>query len=411
MSEMLGKATSRLEVMKKLIRRLHEGAPVEEVKSEFQNLVRYTDPCEIARMEQQLLGEGLPVHELCQMCDLHSQVVMELLPEETLSFPAGHPFDTFSKENRAILQLVKKIENLLRQWQEATNGENLVQVALAILQGFHQLLDVDKHYKRKEYLLFPMLERHGITGPSQIMWAKDDEVRQKLNQISQELRAFCSGQTTFPKERLTLVAKDALAAVVKMVNKEERILLPMAARTLTPEEWAEIWQESPQFGWCLVEPGTSYQPPVSHRAKSDDSDLAQGVIQLPTGRLGVEQLLAILRVLPVDITFVDENDRVVYFSDGPDRIFDRNVTILGRKVQHCHPPKSVHVVEQILNDFRSGRQNVAEFWINFRGKFVHIRYFAVRDSEGKYLGTLEVTQDVTRIRQLEGERRLLQYDS
>ena len=113
----------------------------------------------------------------------------------------------------------------------------------------------------------------------------------------------------------------------------------------------------------------------------------------------------------MDITFVDEDDRVVYFSDGPDRIFDRNVTILGRKVQHCHPPKSVHVVEQILNDFRSGRQSVAEFWINFRGKFVHIRYFAVRDPQGKYLGTLEVTQDVTRIRTLEGERRLLQYDS
>ncbi len=411
MSEILGKPMPRLEVMKKLIRRLHEGAPVQEVKSEFQNLVRHTDAREIVLMEQQLLAEGLPVHDLCQMCDLHSQVVMEILPEETFSFPAGHPLDTFSKENRAILQLAEKIEKLVRQWQESPSGGNSVQVALEILEGFHQLLDVDKHYKRKEYLLFPMLERHGITGPSQVMWAKDDEVRQKLNQISQELRAFCSGQSTFPKERLTLVAKDALAAVVEMVNKEERILLPMAAKTLTPEEWAEIWRESPQFGWCLVEPGSSYEPSVGQEAKSVSSDLSCGSIQLPTGRLQVDQLLGILRVLPVDLTFVDENDRVVYFSDGPERIFDRNVTILGRKVQHCHPPKSVHVVEQILNDFRSGRQSVAEFWINFRGKFVHIRYFAVRDTEGKYLGTLEVTQDVTRIRQLEGERRLLQYDS
>ena len=411
MSEILAKTLPRLEIMKKLIRRLHEGAPVEEVRLEFQNLVRQTDAREIAIMEQQLLAEGLPVHDLCQMCDLHSQVVMETLPKETFSFPPGHPVDTFSKENRAILQLVQQLENLLRRWQEAASQENCAQLCLEVLQGFHLLQDIDKHYKRKEYLLFPILERHGITGPSQVMWAKDDQVRQKLSQISQELRSWCSQQNGVPPEQVFLLAQDVLAAVVEMVNKEERILLPMAVKTLTPEEWAEIWQESPQFGWCLVEPGTSYQPSVAQDGKSDREDLSDGVIPLPTGRLRVEQLLGLLRALPVDITFVDEDDRVVYFSDGPDRIFDRNVTILGRKVQHCHPPKSVHVVEQILNDFRSGRQSVAEFWINFRGKFVHIRYFAVRDPQGKYLGTLEVTQDVTRIRTLEGERRLLQYDS
>jgi hypothetical protein len=133
-------------------------------------------------------------------------------------------------------------------------------------------------------------------------------------------------------------------------------------------------------------------------------------ISLPTGNLSLEQLISIFKTLPVDLTFVDADDRVAFFSEGPQRVFSRSKAIVGRKVQHCHPPRSVDVVDRILSDFREGRQNVAEFWINFHGRFVHIRYFAVRDDKGKYAGTLEVTQDASRIRALEGERRLLEYD-
>ena len=131
---------------------------------------------------------------------------------------------------------------------------------------------------------------------------------------------------------------------------------------------------------------------------------------MPTGHVTVEQLTAVLSTLPLDLTFVDADDRVAFFSEGPDRIFARSKAIIGRKVQHCHPPSSVDIVDRILDDFRSGRENVAEFWIDFHGKFVHIRYFAVRDKDGKYLGTVELTQDVAPLRALEGERRLLQYN-
>jgi len=131
---------------------------------------------------------------------------------------------------------------------------------------------------------------------------------------------------------------------------------------------------------------------------------------MPTGNVTVEQLTSVLSTLPIDLTFVDANDRVAFFTEGPDRIFARSKAIIGRKVQHCHPPSSVDVVDHILDDFRAGRQNVAEFWINLRGKFVHIRYFAVRDKEGKYLGTVELTQDIAPLRELAGERRLLQYN-
>ena len=179
--------------------------------------------------------------------------------------------------------------------------------------------------------------------------------------------------------------------------------------TLTEDEWGEIWASSPRYGWCLVEPREGYRPPESAVREAMRID-ERAAVQLPTGSLSLEKLTRIFATLPVDLTFVDTDDRVAFFSEGPERVFARSKAIIGRKVQHCHPPRSVEVVDRILDDFRTGRQSVAEFWIEFQGRFVHIRYFAVRGGEGQYLGTLEVTQDATRLRALEGERRLLQYE-
>ncbi len=204
-------------------------------------------------------------------------------------------------------------------------------------------------------------------------------------------------------------ANAAPAAVEEMIYKEENILLPMCRSTLTEEEWAEIRAASPRYGWRLVEPRTGYRPPEASIPEALRLSTAEA-IQLPRGNLPVEQLTALFSTLPVDITFVDAEDRVRFFSEGPDRVFARSKAIIGRKVQHCHPPRSVDVVDRILDDFRAGRQKVAEFWINFHGQFVHIRYFPLRNEAGAYLGTLEVTQEVSGIRALKGERRLLQYD-
>ena len=192
--------------------------------------------------------------------------------------------------------------------------------------------------------------------------------------------------------------------------KEENILLPMSLNALTEDEWGEIWQQTPEYGYCLVEPGEGYRPPVSAEPGKVAAIGANESLLFPTGALTPAQIRGLFGALPLDVTFVDADDRVRYFSEGTGRVFARSKAILGRKVQHCHPPKSVHIVEQILDDFKGGRQNVAEFWIPFHSRFVHIGYFAVRDAAGKYLGTLEVTQDLTKLRSLAGERRLLQYD-
>jgi hypothetical protein len=185
----------------------------------------------------------------------------------------------------------------------------------------------------------------------------------------------------------------------------------MALDTLTREEWGVIWSESPRIGWCLVDPREGYQPPRSV-APADPLDVpAHRAMVLPTGHLTLDQLRALFATLPVDLTFVDADDRVAFFSEGPSRIFSRSKAIVGRKVQHCHPPRSVDVVDRILGDFKAGTHDTSEFWIELHGRFVHIRYFAVRSPEQPYMGCLEVTQDVTGIRALQGERRLLQYDA
>ena len=271
-------------------------------------------------------------------------------------------------------------------------------------QALNELQDVDKHYQRKEHLLFTCLERHGITGPSKVMWGKDDQIRELLKDLSAALR---EADTTVAEWKLLAATTGAAAAssVQEMIYKEEQILLPICLERFTADEWAEIWASSPRYGWCLVEPREGYKP-VDLQA---DRTSVPGGVSLPTGTLALEQLIAIFSTLPVDLTFVDADDRVAFFSEGPNRVFARSRAIIGRMVQNCHPPRSVDVVERILSDFRTGRQNVAEFWIQFVGRFVHIRYFAVRSEDGRYLGTLEVTQDVGPIRALEGERRLLEY--
>jgi DUF438 domain-containing protein len=240
------------------------------------------------------------------------------------------------------------------------------------------------------------------------MWAKDDEVRARLKALDSTLNIH-GAQSADVKKIASSLCEQALVAVEEMMYKEENILLPMCLQTFTEDEWAEIHAASPRYGWCLVEPGTGYQPPQARIPEGVVLEEKTGV-QLPTGNLTIQQLTAMFATLPVDITFVDAEDRVRFYSEGPDRVFARSKAIIGRKVQHCHPPKSVDVVDRILTDFRGGRQNVAEFWLTFHGKFVHVRYFAVREN-GNYLGTLEVTQDLTRLRTLEGERRLLQYDA
>ena len=406
MSELIDNRAERIRMLKQVVQGLHRGEDPEKVKNRLKTLVRQCDAGEIAAMEQELMADGVPVKEIMGMCDLHSQVVRELIVDRPHA-PAvrGHPVDVFRRENAALLDRSAKLREALSDLGEGPAGEApdaaMLQRARELL---NEIMDVGQHYARKENLLFPILERHGIVGPSKVMWGKDDEVRGLLRALVKSLGTEGANAGEW-KTVAETVGAPALAALEEMVQKEEKILLPMSLQTLNETEWGEIWTQSPEFGWCLVDPEGEYRPPEAQTQRP-----LSGAIVFPTGSLELDQLKAIFCTLPVDVTFVDDEDRVRFFSEGPDRVFIRPKAVIGRKVHHCHPPSSVHVVDQILDDFKAGRQNVAEFWIELQGRFVHIRYFAVRDDGGKYRGTLEVTQDVTSIRKLEGERRLLEYN-
>jgi hypothetical protein len=266
-------------------------------------------------------------------------------------------------------------------------------------------MDVDKHYRRKENLLFPFLEKYGISGPPKVMWGKHDEIRDLLKSSILKLRETSGASEIAAICRKTVAP--ALEAVVGMTMKEEQILLPMCMDTLTEEDWYEIYQQTGEIGYCLYDPQEKWEP-EGLEEKQISLKETQGV-RLPSGSFTPEELEAMLNVLPVDITFVDRNDKVKYFSQGNERIFDRNRAILGRDVRMCHPPASVHIVDQIIEDFKTGRQDCAPFWIQMGDQFVHIAYYAMRDADGNYLGTVEMSQNIAPLRALEGEKRILSY--
>jgi DUF438 domain-containing protein len=410
MSEVIDNKAYRVRVLKDIIKHLHAGNPPEQVQRQMREIVKQTDASEIMAMEQELMAEGMPVEEVRSMCDLHSQVTRDVLVQfpAPKAIPPGHPVDTFRRENEALGTVIAQMKQAMAELQNIAEAADPAPIVLRIRQSYNELMDVDKHYQRKEHALFSCLERHGITGPSKVMWAKDDDIRNLLKQLGQSLHPGSAAAGAW-KATLLSTAAAAINAAGEMIYKEENILLPMSLETLSEDEWAEIWSASPKYGWCIVEPRQGYAPSASVAREAMEVPYS-GALMLPTGNVSLEQLAAVFSTLPLDLTFVDADDRVAFFTEGPSRVFARSKAIIGRKVQNCHPPKSVETVDQILSDFKAGRQNVAEFWINFQGKFVHVRYFAVRSTDGRYLGTVELTQDLTPLRALEGERRLLQYE-
>jgi DUF438 domain-containing protein len=399
MSQEINNREKRKQAIKDMLRQLHEGKTVEEVQSIFRDAFDGVSASEISAAEQALINEGLPVAEVQRLCDVHSAVfkgsIEEIHAPSDVSKIPGHPAHTLKAENAAITaHMNERIRPLLSQVQAGKLA------AQTLLPEIGSLLAIDQHYSRKENLFFPYLEQHGITAPPKVMWGVDDEIRALLKD-SAKLAAQGSDQTAAK-------LAEGLTRVEEMIFKEENILIPMLIDTLSAEEWSNIAQESGEIGYCMIE-----TPPV-WRAKGAPAEQAaapaapaSGAVQLPTGFLSVPELSRLLDTLPIDITFVGADDTVRYFSQGSERVFPRTKAIIGRNVKNCHPPASVHIVEGIIADFKNGRKDHEDFWIKLGDKFVYIRYFAVRDEAGTYLGVLEITQDIKPIQAIEGEKRLV----
>lgn len=408
MSELANKARRRKDLLKHLILQLHEGKAPGEVRPQLVNLLGRVPYSEVVEVEQELIAEGLPSDEILKLCDLHTAAMKGVIDiAGQTEVPPGHPVHTFRQENKALqgeLTLTEKLYSEIGEMpDDADVGEQINQLRI----HFGLLSDVGKHYSRKENLLFPFLEKKGITGPPKVMWGKHDEVRDYLNGAVEALKAATGIRAAEAKSLVDLALKPATDAIGEMIFKEEEILLPMTLDKLSEAEWYSIYTQSVEIGFCLFDPTDKWQP-KSVMAPTVAAGTEEK-IQLPTGSMTPAELTAILNSIPFDLTFVDKNDTVRYFTQGRERIFARNRAIIGRQVQMCHPPSSVHIVQQIVDDFRSGRQSRAPFWITLHDRFIHIEYFALRDENGEYLGTLEVSQDLTEKRSLKGEQRLLSY--
>lgn len=406
MSELLENAARRKDVLKHLILQLHKGQAPDVVRAQLIRMLGQVPYDDVVEVEQELIKEGLPTEEILKLCDVHSQALRGTITlEKARQVPAGHPVHTFKQENRALELELRAVGALYDDLGKATNESDVNELLCQIRERFNSLFDVEKHYTRKEHLVFPFLEKHGITGPSTVMWGKDDQVREL---IKGALEALQAGPLTREDALglLSFVLKPASDAIAEMIYKEEQILFPMSLDTLTENEWHAVYNQSPEIGFCLYDPQDRW---LDAERTAAGEERQNEKINFPSGSMTPRELNAILSSLPFDLTFVDKDDRVRFFTQGAERIFVRSRAVLGRKVQLCHPPKSVHMVQQILDDFRAGRESRAPFWINFKGRFIHIEYVALRDEAGEYLGTLEITQDLTEKRQLDGEQRLLQY--
>lgn len=409
MSEIINNREYRQKVLKELIKELHNGKSVEEVKERFAKLIEGIAPSEISEMEQALIMEGMPVSEVQRLCDVHAAVFkgsIEEIHSEERRKPEeadGHPIHTFKMENRAIEKLIdQKIEPLLKDFKKNDSKDKIY----SLLENFNLLYDIDKHYLRKENIIFPFLEKYGITAPPKVMWGVDDEIRDAIKDIKKNLTNY-SGS----KEEVTSKAEETLNRMKEMIFKEENILFPMCIDTFTEDEWVRAMEESDEIGYALIEPKAKWKPKRDNLAKEKEETITntnkEGYIKLPTGFLSLKELTSLLSTLPIDITFIDKDDIVKYFSQSSERIFARTKAVIGRSVQNCHPPASVHIVEQLLEDFKSGKKNHEDFWIKMGSMYVYIRYFAVRDENKEYLGTLEVTQNIKPIQEIQGEKRLM----
>jgi len=426
MSEIFNEDKAKKELLKNIIKRLHEGESPDDVKDKFREIIKRTTPTEISKIEEELINEGMPREQIQKLCNIHLEVFKESLGKKGPLAEPGHPVYIQMQEHDALLKFA---DELKRVAGEIKKGENFgsvmgrLQHLVAILDHFR---DAEKHYLREENVLFPYIEKHGITQPPKIMWMEHDEIRE----IEKRLYNLAESREMEFKEFASKLNEDANILAEKLNDhfyKENNVLFPTSIKVIEPEEWKEIRKQFDEIGYCCFSPkdfdlqiGGSAIAATKNEKMEEEKEKKKkkeegtgkkesnsGVVAFETGTLSKEELEAIFGTLPVDLSFVDKNDTLKFFSESKNRIFLRTKAVIGRKVQNCHPQKSVHIVEKILDDFRNGKRESAEFWIPFQEKMAYIRYFPVRNKDGEYLGCLEVVQDIRNIQKIEGEKRLL----
>lgn len=385
MSELINNVSKeRQEKLKAYIQRLHRGEDKDVVEGEFKKDFAYVTGAEIAQMEYNLVQEGVSIEEIQNLCDVHASLFQGSIQQMHDDVLTINPLTEFEDENKELSRQLDRIQDFLDQ-----GIDKVAVVKMALGSMLTDLRVVEDHYAKKENILFPYLEKGGDFVISKVMWGVDNKIRKALK------KALEATQSETNLKSLLKEVNHAVSMIKDMVTKENNVLFPMLKDKLNEQQFKEIAAS------LKDETLSAYQAP------SETGSDGEATLMMSMGSLNPTEINAIFNTVPFDMTFVDADNKVKFVSQGKDRIFDRPFSVIGRSVELCHPPQSVDVVMKIVDDLRSGKKDHEDFWINFKDRFVFIRYYAVRDAQGAFLGTLEVTQDAGEIRALSGEKRLM----
>ena len=408
MSEFISNREKRVANLLAFSLGIMNGENGKQLMDKYHSAIAHITPHDMLEMEDQQMKQNIPPAKIKKYIDKVINVFYKYLDQYPWEKPAKNTFLYYlMQENEALINKLTAIKKILKQFQGRTESD-FDQLRQVFTQPFQELLEFDSHYLKKENILFPVLEKKWKNHrPLQVMWSLHDDIRQTLKDINTVLANPASVWADLNQ----LLGRYFFLAM-GMIQKENLVVFPIAIETVTAEEWATMLAHSYEFGFAFISgpnPGSVAAATRSHVMKDETVSSGTPTFNTSTGSLTLDQLVLMLNKLPLDITYVDADDRVTYFSNPADRFFPRSPAIIGRAVQNCHPPESVHIVEKIINSFKKGIRDDARFWIQMRGKFVLIQYFALRDKTGIYQGVLEVSQDITDIRKLEGEQRLLDW--
>ncbi len=382
MSEFINNVSrERQNKLKSYIFRLHNGEDKDAVEAEFKKEFAYVTGAEIAQMEYNLVQEGVSVEEIQNLCDVHASLFQGNVQDLHSDELTVNPLSEFEDENAELADILDEAM-LINEARE----EKVLRVQM--LSFIDELNRLDQHYSKKENILFPYLEKSGDFVISKVMWGVDNKIRKALKNARKKIEA----EKNIKAE--VKAFKEAISQARDMVTKENQVLFPMLREKLSVDQFKEI-------AISLGDESLS-----EYKEQTVEENINPDLVALSMGALNTKEINAIFNTVPVDMTFVDADNKVKWVSQGKERIFDRPFSVIGRPVDLCHPPQSVDIVMKIVEDLRSGKKDHEDFWINFKGQFVYIRYFAVRDELGTFLGTLEVSQEIGGIRSLEGEKRL-----
>ena len=397
MSEFTNHKAERISQLIELFKIVIRGELTSERVSNFQKVIDLAQPADVISVVDQLVQLPVPMPELKKGINKALNLLGKSLQEFPYEPPGSGSFlDCLIQNNSQIDQRMKAIRPLLKEINQGVANQ---QLRNKLMDKLIDLSKIDLHYQIKENVLFPLIEKHLPDYRClQVMWSFHDDIRRNLKETIQMLET-----TNLDLKKFNRLAGDIFFNIYAIKFREERILFPIISGIIPVEELNSLIGESLEIGFPFAQP--EMQPEANNMATSELS----GEVDLKTGYLSAEQIRLIFNHLPVDITYVDENNQVKFFSTPEKRIFRRTNSIIGRDVKNCHPHESVHVVEQIVEAFRKGEKDKASFWIQMKGEFILIQYFAVRDEEGNYKGVVEVSQEITEIRNIQGEKRLLDW--